>query len=126
MITLNDLKGKNICITGEFKSISRARMNFVLFAHLDKASVNHVSSNTDFLFVADECIEYYNETGCMSSKLKKAVELKAQGSKIRFLSEKTWHDLFGSKGCLKELSLPTKLNQCKLHNVKGVTFKYEH
>lgn len=126
MLTLEDLKGKNICVTGEFQSISRARMNWVIYTYIGKHPVNHCNEKTDFILVADEAIEYCKETGKASTKLAAAIDLKRKGHHIRFISEKTYYDLFGYAGCLKQFGLKVDMNGAKMHDTGKVTFRYEH
>lgn len=126
MITLDDLKGKNICVTGEFRFISRAKLTYAIEAKTGHKPVNHCSEKTDFIFVADSAIEYYNEYGKGSTKLAKAVMLKKLGYNIRFISEETVYNLFPDAGYHKQKGLHIKMNQGIDNDLGKVTFKYEH
>ena len=126
MLKLEDLKGKNICVTGEFRFISRAKLTYAIEAKTGHKPVNHCSEKTDFIFVADSAIEYYNEYGKGSTKLAKAVMLKKLGYNIRFISEETVYDLFPDAGYHKQTWKSDKLNGGKEHDIGKVTFKYEH
>ena len=90
MITLNDLKGKNICITGEFW-VSRKKLNDLIFSKTGKRPINHCNSKTDFILLGHDVLNF------PTTKYETAVSLKMCGHSIRFISEETTLELFGGK-----------------------------
>lgn len=76
------LSGKNICITGEFRNGDRELIKQIITRNGGIWKTN-VSSKTDFLIIGS--------LSWLSSKLKTALNLQAQGAKVLVISE---HDLF--------------------------------
>ena len=89
-----DIKGKSICVTGEFKKGPREEIS----AELEKAGAiikSAVSGKLDYLIVGGLGSDAWKH-GNYGGKIKKAMELKEQGKNITIISEEDFFKSFST------------------------------
>ena len=85
---INTYNGKNVCVTGEFENIARARVESILISH-GAAIKNTPTSKTDYVIVGSKGSAAWS-CGNYGSKIKKALDLIQSGKNIGIISEETF------------------------------------
>lgn len=95
-----DLKNKLICLTGDFNYGSRKDIEF-LIEQAGGLCRSAVSGKTDYVIVGNLGSPDWS-CGNYGSKIKKALELQAQGSSIQILKEDDFIDILKVQGIITD------------------------
>ena len=85
---IDTYNGKNVCVTGEFENIARARVESILIS-LGAVIKNTPTSKTDYVIVGSKGSSAWS-CGNYGSKIKKALDLIQNGKNIGIISEETF------------------------------------
>lgn len=90
-----DIKGKNICLSGDFHAGTKVEVQIRIEA-LGGIMQKNVTTKTDYLIVGELGSPTW-VAGIYGNKIKKALELQAKGNQIKILREKDFFDSINDK-----------------------------